>query len=206
MNKKIAGILWGILLLAIVGVGVAKLVLPRHRAGSPDATELRDLFPAAQFSLTDQEGRTIRTNDLQGSPWVADFIFTSCGGTCPVMSHKMAQLQQDTPPAVKFVSFTVDPEHDTPQVLREYATPLKADPSRWHFLTGTPREMADVAYGMKISVRPASDNKIEGILHSTHFLLVNGSGMVVGIYDSTSDESMKQLVADATRLAGGKSS
>jgi len=167
---------------------------------------LHELFPAAQFSLTDQEVRTIATKDLQGSPWIADFIFTRCGGTCPVMSHKMADLQQQTPASVKFVSFTVDPEHDTPQVLKEYAIPLKADPSRWHLLTGTPKEMAEAAYGMKISVRPAADNKVEGILHSTHFLLVNGAGMVVGVYDSTSDESMKKLVTDAARLARGKSS
>ena len=206
MNKKITWALWGILILAIVGVGVAQFVLPRHRAGSSEVSELRDLFPAAQFSLTDQEGRTITTRDLHGHAWIADFIFTSCGGTCPIMSHKMAQLQQETPASVKLVSFTVDPEHDTPTVLKEYATPLKADPGRWHFLTGTPKEMADAAYGMKISVRPASENKVEGILHSTHFLLVNGAGMVVGVYDSTSDDSMKQLVADATRLAGEKPS
>lgn len=206
MIKPITWALWGVLLVAIVGVGVAQFVLPRHRAGSSEISEMHELFPAAQFSLTDQEDRAIATKDLHGSPWIADFIFTRCGGTCPLMSHKMAQLQQQTPPAVKLVSFTVDPGHDTPQVLKEYATPLKADPSRWHFLTGTSKQMAEAAYGMKISVRPADDNKVEGILHSTHFLLVNGSGMVVGIYDSTSEDSMKQLVTDAKRLAGGKSS
>jgi protein SCO1/2 len=115
-------------------------------------------------------------------------------------------LQTQTPGNVKLVSFTVDPKHDTPQVLKEYAGALAADPARWHFLTGTPRQMADAAYGMKISVLPATENKTESILHSTKFLLVNPAGKVVGIYDSTNDADMKQLVMDAIRLAGGKAS
>jgi protein SCO1/2 len=217
MNKLVTFSLWGVLVLAMIGVLLGAFLLPKHRALADGAgTALpaseqvsrsggsRELFPAAEFSLTDQEGRTVSTADLRGTPWIADFIFTRCGGTCPIMSHKLAELQKQTPGNVKLVSFTVDPEHDTPPVLKEYAGPLKADPARWHFLTGTARQMADAAYGMKISVLPAAENKTESILHSTKFLLVNPAGKVVGIYDSTNDADMKQLVADATRLTGGK--
>lgn len=219
MNKLVPLTLWGVLVLTMVGVVLGAFLLPRHRAPA-DAPGIaltasdqvgksggsRELFPAAEFSLTDQQGRTVSTADLRGTPWIADFIFTRCGGTCPIMSHKLAGLQKQTPANVRLVSFTVDPEHDTPPVLKTYAESLNADPARWEFLTGPPRQMADVAYGMKISVLPASQNKTESILHSTRFLLVNPAGNVVGIYDSTNDSDMKQLVADATRLAGGKAS
>lgn len=219
MNKLVTWSLWGVLVLAMIGVGLGAFLLPKHRAPAdgagvalPASEQVshsggsRELFPAAEFSLTDQDGQPVSTTDLRGTPWIADFIFTRCGGTCPIMSHKLAGLQKQTPGHVKLVSFTVDPEHDTPQVLKEYAGTLAADPARWHFLTGTPRQMADAAYGMKISVLPAAENKTESILHSTKFLLVNPAGKVVGIYDSTNDADMKQLVADATRLAGGKAS
>lgn len=212
MNKPILFVLWGTLAAALVGVGVAQFVLPRHRAVSAEVPQAqnasahaprgRELFPAAQFALTDQEGRTIRSEDLHGSPWIADFIFTRCGGTCPLMSHKMTELQRQTPAGVKLISFTVDPAFDTPEVLKAYAKPLKANPGRWHFLTGTVKQIGDAEYGMKISVAPG--DKTQPIVHSTRFVLVNGRGMVVGIYDSTSEADMKALVADATKLAGEK--
>lgn len=219
MNKIVTWSLWSVLVLAMIGVLLGAFLLPKHKASldgpgvalpaggqvGRSAVSL-ELFPAAEFSLTDQEGRTVSTADLRGAPWIADFIFTRCGGTCPIMSHRLAGLQKQTPANVRLVSFTVDPEHDTPQVLQAYAGSLNTDGRRWHFLTGTPRQMADVAYGMKISVLPAAENKTESILHSTRFLLVNPAGKVVGIYDSTNDADMKQLVADATRLAGGKAS
>ena len=219
MNKVFTFTLWGILVLAMVGVAIGAFLLPHRQTARDTAPGLvigggdslaragvtRAQFPAAQFSLTDQQGQQLATADLHGGPWIADFIFTRCGGSCPIMSHKMAELQKQTPANVKLVSFTVDPEHDTAEVLKTYAEALGANPGRWHFLTGTSGQMSEAAYGMKISVRPATENKVEGILHSNRFLLVNAEGNVVGIYDSTSDEAMKQLVADASRLAAGRS-
>lgn len=216
-QKAITFALWGVLVLTMVGVVVGQFLFPRHSASATQGLLVqasdssrgnrsgRELFPVPDLTLTDQAGQSFSTAELRGHPWVCDFVFTSCAGSCPVMSHKMAGLQKSTPAGLKLVSFTVDPEHDTPPILKEYADSLKADPSRWHFLTGTPQQMSDAAMAMKISVKPP--DKDSGILHSDKFLLINGSGKVVGIYDGTNDGDQKRLAADATRLAtsGGKS-
>ena len=192
-RRTITLILWATLVVAMVGAVVGQFLVPKP------ASDLKELFPAATFSLTDQEGHTFASAQLHGSPWIADFIFTSCAGTCPLMSHKMAELQQELPARVKLVSFSVDPQHDTPSILSQYAAALKADGSRWHFLTGTMDQMFQAAADMKISAKPAEKN--EGILHSNKFVLVNSRGNIVGYYDSTSGEQMKKLVSDAKELA-----
>jgi protein SCO1/2 len=112
----------------------------------------------------------------------------------------MAELQKNTPATVDLVSFTVDPKTDTPAILKEYGQGLHADFSRWHFLTGTDREMANAAYAMKIAVHPA-DGQF-ALSHSDRFLLVDSSGHVVGIYDGTNSADVARLTADAARLAG----
>ena len=114
----------------------------------------------------------------------------------------MVEVQKNTPADVRLVSFSVDPAHDTPAVLKQYAAALKADPARWRFLTGTPQQMADAAYGMKMALKPAG-NDAPPLLHSDKFLLVNPKGEVVGIYDGTSADDVKRLTADAIKLAGG---
>src|SRR5207302_573123 len=131
---------------------------------------LQEWFAAPEFSLVDQNAKTFTAADLRGHPWVADFVFTTCGNICPVMSHKMAELQQMTPGGVKLVSFTVNPEHDTPAVLKEYAKDLRADESRWRFLTGTPQQMQDAAKGMH---QFDTNQQTDGINHSDKLHVVN---------------------------------
>jgi protein SCO1/2 len=124
------------------------------------------------------------------------------------MSRQMTELQKQMPKGVELVSFTVDPEHDSPQVLKEYGQAYQADFSRWHFLTGTKPQMMDAALAMKISVHPA--DKDFALTHSDKFLLVNQSGHVVGVYDGTNSQDVSRLAADAAKLVatgdGGKSS
>ena len=114
------------------------------------------------------------------------------------MSHQMADLQAKTPANVCFVSFTVDPKNDKPDILRQYGQMLHADFTRWHFLTGTEKQMSDAAVEMKIAVHPADQNF--ALSHSDRFLLVNGSGQVIGIYQGTSSEDVARLAADARKL------
>jgi protein SCO1/2 len=189
-------ILWSLVVLAMVGLVVAKVVLPKRQvpATGVDAS----LFNVPPITLTDQDDRTFSTAQLLGHPWVADFIFTSCAGTCPIMTHQMAEVQKNTPGSVDLVSFTVDPEHDTPAILKEYGQGNHADFSRWHFLTGTKQQMAEAAYAMKISVRPA--DKDYALTHSEKLLLINRFGDVVGIYDGTSPQDVARLTADAAKL------
>ena len=209
MQKRITVGLWGLIVVAIVGIVVGKIMLPRQ-AGSrqepgaqiasfaPD--QVQELFEVPEIRLTDEGSQSFSTAQLHGKPWIADFIFTSCGNICPMMSAKMAQIQNQTPASVNLVSFSVDPEHDTPAVLKAYGQNLHADFDRWHFLTGTRAQMADAAYQMKISVKQADASS--PIMHSDKFLLVNPDGKVVGIYNGTDEADVKRLIADATKLAG----
>ena len=197
------------ILLAVIGIVIGKIFLPKRTAASlaPVQATSAQLFDAPNLTLTDQDAKSFSTGALRGHVWVADFIFTSCAGSCPIMSHAMAEIQKNTPAAVDFVSFTVDPKTDTPAILKEYGQGLHADFSRWHFLTGTEREMADAAYAMKIAVH-AADGQF-ALSHSDRFLLVDPSGHVVGIYDGTNPSDVARLTADASRLAatgGGKAS
>lgn len=196
--KTVRIILWSVVLLTLIGIAVGKMLLPKPLA---QASTSPQLYQTATLTLTDQDGRSFSTDSLRGHVWVADFIFTSCPGSCPLMSHEMAELQKNTPPRVEFVSFTVDPKIDTPNVLKQYGQNLLADFSRWHFLTGTEQQMKDAALGMKIAVQPAQGKF--ALAHSDRFLLVDGSGHVVGIFDGTKPDDVSRLAAEATRLSGG---
>lgn len=204
--KNLRIVLWALIGVALVGIVVAKVVMPRQQspAGAslmsarPQAAE-RQLFKVPDLTLTSEEGRPFSTSELRGKVWVADFIFTSCAGSCPVMSHEMAELQKTTPAGVNFVSFTVDPKTDTAPILKEYGQGLHADFARWHFLTGTEQQMSDAAVGMKIAVVPAKGEY--ALSHSDRFLLVNPAGYVVGTYDGTNQVDVAKLAADASRLA-----
>ena len=184
------------IVLAMVGIVVAKVMSTVQQQSSMDAKEL---FAVPDIQLTDQDGKTFSTDQLRGHPWIADFIFTSCAGSCPIMTHQMTELQKKTPAEVDLVSFSVDPEHDTPAILRAYGEGNHADFGRWHFLTGSKKDMSDAAYAMKISVHPADKNF--ALSHSDRFLLVNQTGHVVGIYDGTDNQDVSRLAADATKLA-----
>jgi protein SCO1/2 len=125
-----------------------------------------------------------------------DFIFTECASACPIMSGHMSALQSRIPSDVKFVSFSVDPEHDTPPVLLAYAKQYGADNDRWRFLTGDKDKVMDVVHALKVSVVPATPgNQIE---HDVHFLLIDANGQFVNAYDSRFPDQIDLLIKDAT--------
>jgi len=207
-QKKITIGLWVLTLIAIVGIVTGKMMMPRPAppaspADAPAETppveavsSLHDLFPLPPIKLTDQDGKPFSTASLAGKVWVADFIFTSCGSICPILSDRMAHLQKMTPAGVNFVSFSVDPKTDTPAVMKAYGTRLGADFSRWHFLTGSTEQMTDAAVQAKIAA-----NGSNPLAHSDRFLLVNTKGVVVGIYSGIEPSDLPLVAADATKLA-----
>lgn len=159
------------------------------------------LWAAPAFSYLDQNGHRFTDQDLRGHVWICDFFFSTCTSICPMMTFRMSQLQtQIASPAVQFVSFSVDPFHDTPAVLKQYAKAWKADDSRWHFLSTEPTELMETAAGMKVFVK--LPDKDEPIQHSPFFTLVDGDGKVRGVYDSQDETALHRLVYDASRLAG----
>jgi len=190
----------GSIAAASIGVFVALRQTARHAAGG----ELPSLWPAPAFSYLDQDRRVVTDRDLKGHVWVADFIFTSCTSVCPTLTLAMSRLQTAiADPNVKFVSFSVDPEHDTPERLREYAGMWQADSSRWHFLATQKEKLAETAAGMKTVVQAAAGD--EQIQHSMLFSLVDRAGTVRGVYDGGDPVALRRLATDAMTLAGTKS-
>ena len=159
------------------------------------------LFPVPAFELHDENNVEVTQEKLLGKPWVAAFIFTNCQGSCPAMSGHMATLQKKIDNKdVKLVSFTLDPERDTPEVLKAYAKKFDADPSRWYFLRGNYEQMQSIAKDMKIATAdplPGSDQ----ILHSSKFLLVDKTNTIRGIYDGNSAATLDTIAKDAEILA-----
>lgn len=205
MNSKqriLTSALWALLvtvMLGVVGTGLWAQWQPQAQESEQPAG-LPILYAAPSFSLTDQNNQIVTDASLRGKVWVAAFVFTRCAGPCPMMGAKMAQLQDAvTDPDVKLVSFTVDPEHDKPEVLKEYGKTLGADDARWFFLTGKQAEIYDVANGMLLTAIPADAQN--PIIHSSKFLLVDKQGQVRGVYDSTEPEDLTQLEMDAATLA-----
>ena len=163
--------------------------------------ELIRYYPVPEFSLVERSGKTVTRHDLAGKVWVADFIFTNCGGTCPMMSEEMRKLQDVLPPEIHMVSFTVDPSRDTAEVLAKYAQKFGADENRWWFLTGERQALYDLSIkGFKLALEDTGGTRTEPITHSTRFALVDRQGMIRGYYGGTEDEELKRLSADAKKL------
>src|SRR5262245_39694928 len=146
---------------------------------SKDHQRLSKIGPAPEFALTQQDGKRLALKDLRGKVLAITFIFASCTDTCPLLTAKMAGLRDHLGPdfgsKVYFLSITVDPARDTPEVLKRYAEAHKANPAGWAFLTGTPAEIRDVAtrYGIYYKKTPRGD-----IDHTFLTSLVDQSGIL----------------------------
>ena len=148
------------------------------------------------FIFTTQDGKTMTKADLLGKVWVADFIFTRCPGPCPIMSARMAEVSRELSKAddVRLVSISVDPEHDTPAVLKDYATRLMADPKHWIFLTGPKREIQDfTTHGM---LQALATDPSGNPTHSTRFLLIDREGQIRNTRNLDEPELVQKLLMD----------
>jgi len=160
------------------------------------------------FKLTERNGTVVYRSDLEGRVWIADFIFTRCAGTCPAMTKSMGAVQRSLdgmhelwPPA-KVVSFTVDPEWDTTDVLNEYAVSHEADSKSWLFLTGGYDQMQELAIkGFKLPMQENGDSAGEAVIHSQKFVLVDPESRIRGYYDGTDPEATRRMLADVLHLA-----
>lgn len=176
---------------------LASVVVTLALAACTEKASLPVLGTVPDFELRAQTGEMVNRQALAGHVWVADFIFTSCPGPCPRMSSQMQQIQSATAntPAVKLVSFTVDPAHDTPTVLAAYAKNFLAQPRRWYFLTGPQSTLDQLGRaGFKL-------NAVDGSLdHSTRFVLVDRSARIRGYYASSDSGFLKVLLRDLRQL------
>lgn len=164
-------------------------------------------YPLGSFRLNERSGKAVTEADLSGDVWVAGFIFTRCPSSCPRITSVMKGLQGPFRKAgVKLVSLTVDPKHDTPEVLRAFATGYGADPSAWWFLTGPKEELYPLIlerFHISVAETPGEDRKpgIEDISHSPLLALVDKGNQVVGVFDSNDADQVRDLLKRATRKA-----
>jgi cytochrome oxidase Cu insertion factor (SCO1/SenC/PrrC family) len=151
------------------------------------------IFDAPGFALTDQSGQSYTAEALEGHWWIADFMFTACQGACPIMTRAMQDIYLEFKgnSELHFVSFSVDPDNDTPDVLADFAKQYNADYDRWRFLTGPVETMHQLSYdGFKLgSLNDPTD-------HSTRFVLVDPQGRIRGFYDALDNADMTQLKED----------
>jgi protein SCO1 len=156
-----------------------------------------------KFAGVNQNGAPITLSNLKGKVWVADFVFTNCDTVCSPMTANMAELQRklaDEGVDARLVSFSIDPEQDLPEVLKDYASGVQADFSNWDLITGYDQEFIE-SFANKSFMAPAA--KLEGsnqYVHSTSFYLVNQDGVAVQKYEGASEPPYEQIIKDIKSL------
>lgn len=150
------------------------------------------------FSFVNQYSDTVSENIISGKIYVTDFFFTSCPTICPVMKRQMLKVYEKFKgnKDVMILSHTIDPDHDTPQVLNKFAKDLGITGNQWQFLTGPKEKIYEI--GLKSYMVIAKEDKTAegGFLHSGAFILVDKDKHVRGIYDGTTEEGTKKLITD----------
>jgi protein SCO1 len=206
------------LALSVIGLGIVLGTFLWVSLQSPDGYRLSkaqsleglsDFGPVPEFSLTERSGKTVNLADFRGKVWIADFIYTSCTDTCPLLSAEMARLQEhwSSQRDLRLVSFSVDPARDTPQVLTRYAEHFKADAGRWLFLTGNKEQVLRLVQdGFRLSAAPADDAAANGdvILHSSRFVLIDRAARIRGYYDSRDAATLQRMNQDVLSLLGNR--
>jgi protoheme IX farnesyltransferase len=194
----------------VLGALVVDVACAGRPPGDVDGTGLPVLSELPDFELVAQDGRPLTRAALAdgGDPWVVDFIFTSCAGICVPMTQRLVELQQSGLPA-RFLSVTVDPERDSPQVLTAFRDKHAGDPARWTLATGSRDALATLGNeGFKLPY-PKGSTLVDGmpeLFHSGLFALLDGQGRVRGTYDHRDALALEQLRHDvaALRAAAGR--
>ncbi|MBP1968263.1 protein SCO1/2 [Virgibacillus natechei] len=154
----------------------------------------------SDFEYTTQDNETLSNEELEGEWWIADFVFTNCTTVCLPMTTNMSSLQstmEEEDLDAQLVSFSVDPDYDSPEVLKEYAQEYDADLSNWSFLTGydfeTIKEFSITSFrSLVVEAQPDSDQ----VTHGTSFFLVNPEGKVIKSYDGVNSNEMDLIIED----------
>jgi protein SCO1/2/putative membrane protein len=194
-----------------VGTVVASaLAVPLLTRGRPADTRaghnLGELISLGDFRFTERSGKEVTQADLADRVWIADFVFTRCPSSCPLITKAMSGLQERLRrTGVRMVSFTVDPDHDTPAALSTYARRFGAQPERWWFLTGAKAGLYDfIVKRFRVGVTGSTPEEqkegAEAISHSGKFVLVDRGNRVAGYYDSSDPDDVALLEARARQL------
>lgn len=203
--QNFSRLLWGLLvttLIVVLGISARQWLQPKTEP-------LPVLATVPDFSFTERSGEPFGLEELRGHIWLADFIFTNCAGTCPIMTSQMNALQTAFAQEkldMRLVSFTVDPERDTPEVLRRFAEGYGAEQERWFFITGPGEQMQKLAKeGFLLAAATGGDAE-EAIIHSNRFVLVDRAGRIRKYYDGTAENINQEILRDLKALFEEKES
>jgi len=159
-----------------------------------------------EFAFTNQEGKTIGRADMQGKLTIVDFFFTSCPSICPIMSKEMERVNDHfrDDPQVQLMSISIDPEYDTPELLKEYAQKHHAISGKWHFLSGPKLDTYRLARCGFVLPTLDGNGIADNFVHSDKFILVDDLGRIRGYYSGTSREEVDLLMLETKILLHGK--
>ncbi|MCH2489995.1 MAG: SCO family protein [Flavobacteriales bacterium] len=192
-----------IIIAVIYSVLKPKEVLPVYQPAKVNAElvdttlqHVKKYHTIGDFSLTNQNGKTITQNDYKDKIYVADFFFTTCQTICPVMTDHMAEIQEELKrdQEVLLLSHTVTPEIDSVAQLKRYALQKGVNDEKWNLVTGDKKEIYDLARKSYLAAKE-SPNPYE-LIHTENFVLVDKKKRIRGFYDGTDPEAIEQLLED----------
>ena len=156
----------------------------------------------ADFSFTNQNGKTITQKEYEGKIYVADFFFTTCGSICPKMTTNLVEVQKAiiNNPKVMLLSHTVFPETDSVSVLKKYAIKNGVIDSKWNLVTGDKKQIYSLARKSYLAVKLGKPEELYDMVHTENFVLVDSKRRVRGFYDGTKKEDIARLIEDITFL------
>ncbi|HNJ89473.1 MAG TPA: SCO family protein [Chitinophagales bacterium] len=167
---------------------------PRGSNGEPHYVQ--------DFSLLNQDSVLLDMTPYKGKIYVADFFFTTCQGICPIMTEGMLKVYHayETTPNVMFLSHTVDPDHDTPYILKRYAGNRDINNAKWQFVTGDKKQIYDLARYSYLVDASVGDGGPTDFVHTENFALVDPEGRIRGYYDGTDTVEVNKLIKDISLL------
>ncbi len=157
----------------------------------------------ADFSFVNQVGDTITNANVSGKVYVADFFFTTCPTICPVMKKEMLRVFEKFKdnPNFLILSHSIDPTHDTSEILKDYAEKLGIeDATTWNFLTGDQEKIFEIGQTSYLTTAMADQMEPGGFLHSGAFLLIDQKGQIRGVYDGTKSDQVDRLINDIPKI------
>lgn len=160
----------------------------------------------ADFSFTNQNGKTVTQKDYEGKVYVADFFFTTCGSICPKMTTNLVDVQKaiKNNPKVKLLSLSVFPETDTVPALKAYAKKYGVIDAKWNLVTGDKKEIYTMARKSYLAVKMGKPEELYDMVHTENFVLIDQKKRVRGFYDGTKKEEIQRLIEDINWLCSNE--
>lgn len=199
----------GFLSLIVLSSGCETKKLPFY--GEPEVVKKvvdgketeQTIYPTIpDFSFINEDKETVTDKDFKGKVYVADFFFVTCPTICPVMKKNMLTVYKEYKdnPDVKILSHTIDPEHDTPEILKKYATDLGVTGKMWQFVTGDKEKIYDIGQKHYMVSALEDSSQAGGYIHSGAFVLVDKDRHIRGMYDGTTVDGTEKLIKDLAVL------